>query len=372
MGNPKKGKKHGWHTPPIAGPRPWARPRGPFIGLGPSYGKTTEGPTNIDTPFSGYRGLLLFSILLAFTYGALILAERLFDSIQLLNLLTREPFTVFLMLGSASVFIFAIQLTREKNREKRIESTISEPVTELEDPFCETDSIRPKTAFRGILTKEEIESLKSLSKESIDDLMLDRFGIISDAEEIAAINEKIAAINEETVERIKLMSEKMSKWATQTRESLHDLEEKNRQVAYSFIGHQGEGKSAISYKLERVLNSPEDIKAILRAGGHVRIYDIDSEQFIDLDTVRERYKDEKKKGFIDVNFLLYFVPALIAVGFSFTMLFLFIVNAEKDGYETPDSLTNSVTTILGYYFGIATSERHAKAKAAKQSEAPSE
>jgi hypothetical protein len=68
-------------------------------------------------------------------------------------------------------------------------------------------------------------------------------------------------------------------------------------------------------------------------------------------------KRNKELGFIDQDFLLYAVPAIIALSFTFAIVYLLISNQSIANYQTPEILKTGITTIIGYYFGVAVNNK---------------
>ena len=67
-------------------------------------------------------------------------------------------------------------------------------------------------------------------------------------------------------------------------------------------------------------------------------------------------KDEKNEGgFVTSEFLMYFVPGIIAIAFAGTFIYLLIAHQDVDGYSIPKELSSSMATILGYFFGVGVS-----------------
>ena len=64
-------------------------------------------------------------------------------------------------------------------------------------------------------------------------------------------------------------------------------------------------------------------------------------------------KSNKQSGFISHDFLLYAVPAIIALTFTFTLVYLLVANQTVENYESPEVLKSGLSTIIGYYFGVA-------------------
>ena len=51
--------------------------------------------------------------------------------------------------------------------------------------------------------------------------------------------------------------------------------------------------------------------------------------------------------------MLYGVPAIIELTFTFALVYLLIANQSVLNYQTPEILKTGITTIIGYYFGVA-------------------
>ena len=60
------------------------------------------------------------------------------------------------------------------------------------------------------------------------------------------------------------------------------------------------------------------------------------------------------------------VPALIALALVVAFVYLVIENSAVVDYEVPGALVNSLTTILGYYFGVATTTAATKTSGDQQ------
>jgi|GEM_PF-5179939 len=66
----------------------------------------------------------------------------------------------------------------------------------------------------------------------------------------------------------------------------------------------------------------------------------------------ESRSSQKQGGFISQEFMLYAVPAIIALSFTFALIYLLIANQATPDYQTPEILKTGLTTIIGYYFGV--------------------
>jgi hypothetical protein len=70
----------------------------------------------------------------------------------------------------------------------------------------------------------------------------------------------------------------------------------------------------------------------------------------------EEKTKNKQQGFISQDFMLYAVPAIIALTFTFTLVYLLISNQSNVNYQSPEVLKSGLSTIVGYYFGVAVKE----------------
>ena len=60
-------------------------------------------------------------------------------------------------------------------------------------------------------------------------------------------------------------------------------------------------------------------------------------------------------GFVTSEFLMYFVPGIIAIAFAGTFIYLTINNQGLKDYAIPKELSTAMTTIIGYFFGVGVS-----------------
>lgn len=74
------------------------------------------------------------------------------------------------------------------------------------------------------------------------------------------------------------------------------------------------------------------------------------------DNTQEKSKN-KQSGFISQDFMLYAIPAIIALTFTFALVYLLIANQTIPNYQTPEILKTGITTIIGYYFGVAVKDK---------------
>ncbi|MCP4976248.1 MAG: hypothetical protein GY931_08820, partial [Maribacter sp.] len=72
--------------------------------------------------------------------------------------------------------------------------------------------------------------------------------------------------------------------------------------------------------------------------------------------LEETVSTRKEDGFISREFLMYGVPAIIALTFTFALVYLLISNQNSASYQTPEILKTGITTIIGYYFGVAVND----------------
>ena len=72
---------------------------------------------------------------------------------------------------------------------------------------------------------------------------------------------------------------------------------------------------------------------------------------------KQRITLDSESGFITHDFFLYSVPAIIALTFTFVLVYLLIVNQENQNYQSPEVLKTGLSTIIGYYFGVAVKEK---------------
>jgi len=67
-------------------------------------------------------------------------------------------------------------------------------------------------------------------------------------------------------------------------------------------------------------------------------------------------------GLVSTDILVQLVPAIIAILFTVTYLYLIIANKGKTDYSVPKELTSAMTTIIGYFFGIGVANATNKGK----------
>ncbi|MFZ2725279.1 MAG: hypothetical protein WAX77_03405 [Methylococcaceae bacterium] len=72
--------------------------------------------------------------------------------------------------------------------------------------------------------------------------------------------------------------------------------------------------------------------------------------------------NSKETGNILLEVLLLIIPAIIALLFAVTFVYLLVKNEANQQYATPKELQAAMTTILGYYFGIGASSAVNKGK----------
>ncbi|OED85093.1 hypothetical protein [Vibrio crassostreae] len=71
------------------------------------------------------------------------------------------------------------------------------------------------------------------------------------------------------------------------------------------------------------------------------------------DGTLSKRSSNKQSGFMSHDFLLYAVPAIIALTFTFTLVYLLVANQAVENYQSPEVLKSGLSTIIGYYFGVA-------------------
>jgi len=76
----------------------------------------------------------------------------------------------------------------------------------------------------------------------------------------------------------------------------------------------------------------------------------------------KKVQKNNEAGLVSNDFLVYIVPAIIAILFAVTFLYLIIANQGKTDYSVPNELTSAMTTIIGYFFGIGVANATNKGK----------
>jgi len=76
----------------------------------------------------------------------------------------------------------------------------------------------------------------------------------------------------------------------------------------------------------------------------------------------KKVQKNNEAGLASNDFLVYIVPAIIAILFAVTFLYLIIANQGKTDYSVPNELTSAMTTIIGYFFGIGVANATNKGK----------
>ena len=76
----------------------------------------------------------------------------------------------------------------------------------------------------------------------------------------------------------------------------------------------------------------------------------------------KKAQKNNEAGLVYNEFLVYIVPAIIAVLFAVTFLYLIIANQGKPDYSVPKELSSAMTTIIGYFFGIGVANATNKGK----------
>jgi hypothetical protein len=68
-----------------------------------------------------------------------------------------------------------------------------------------------------------------------------------------------------------------------------------------------------------------------------------------------KQKEKNEGGFVTSEFLMYFVPGVIAIAFAGTFIYLIISHQDTAGYNIPKELSSAMATIIGYFFGVGVS-----------------
>ena len=76
----------------------------------------------------------------------------------------------------------------------------------------------------------------------------------------------------------------------------------------------------------------------------------------EIDDFKQKVHDvrSKQSGFVDQNFLIYFVPGLIAL--ALVSLYIYLIATNGSAYVAPESLTTLLKLILGFLFGTLASK----------------
>ncbi|WP_320151037.1 hypothetical protein [uncultured Tolumonas sp.] len=70
----------------------------------------------------------------------------------------------------------------------------------------------------------------------------------------------------------------------------------------------------------------------------------------------QKYFKNRQNGSVTQELLLHIVPVVIALSFTFTLIYLLIINQNNQNYQSPEVLKNGLSIIIGYYFGVAAKE----------------
>jgi heme/copper-type cytochrome/quinol oxidase subunit 2 len=76
----------------------------------------------------------------------------------------------------------------------------------------------------------------------------------------------------------------------------------------------------------------------------------------------KKAKKNNEAGLVSIDILVTIVPAIIAILFTVTYIYLLIANKGNIDYNPPKELTYAMTTILGYYFGVGVTSATTKGK----------
>ncbi len=85
-------------------------------------------------------------------------------------------------------------------------------------------------------------------------------------------------------------------------------------------------------------------------------------------TEAKKAKKNNEAGFVSNDILVYIVPAIIAILFAVTFLYLIITNQGKPNYSVPKELSSAMTIIIGYFFGIGAANATNKGKTLSRDE----
>ena len=76
----------------------------------------------------------------------------------------------------------------------------------------------------------------------------------------------------------------------------------------------------------------------------------------------KKAQKNNEAGLASNEFLVYIVPAIIAILFAVTYLYLIIAHQGETNYSVPKELTSLMTTIIGYFFGMGVANATNKGK----------
>jgi len=129
---------------------------------------------------------------------------------------------------------------------------------------------------------------------------------------------------------------------------------KSRNLTFDILMTQLEIKSKKARRKAQFLSGDEKADLLIKLDGIDKIIQDYHEGKLDEEISKMK---QKEAGFASVDFLLYVVPAIIALTFTFTLVYLLIVNQANPQYQSPDVLKSGLSTIIGYYFGVTVKDK---------------